>query len=200
MLVVASDVDASTERIINYLSDTHGVDINAVSFQYFRHESGEFLARVFLIDPSQVEYSTRTKTTSKRRRNLTYEELQEIADSNGVGELYEQLVKGLTACFDSRTRTQSSIALIGDMEGRKNTIFSLIPAKSSAEKGVRFQVYIDRLVGYLGAEKEGLTAAFPPGTKDYEPWKEAPPHLAGFFRTLDDIAQFLSSLRELRTQ
>jgi len=200
MLIVASHIDASTERIVNYLSDTYGVDINAVSFQYFHHTDGkEFLAHVFLIEPSQVEYSARTKTASKRRPNLTYKELQELADDNGVGELYQQLVQGLTACFDSRNRTRSSITFIGKLEGKRNTIFSLIPGDSSAERGVRFQVFIDRLVQHLGAEKESLIAVFPPGTQDYKPWEDAPPHLAGFFRTSDDIVQFLSSLRELRS-
>jgi uncharacterized protein YeaO (DUF488 family) len=201
MLIVASDIDASTERIVNYLSDTCGADINAVSFQYFRHvDNREFLARVFLIEPSQVEYSARTKSTSKRRPNLTYKELQKLADDNDVGELYKQLVEGLTVYFDSRDRTRSSITFIGNMEGKRNTIFSLIPGDSSAEKGVRFQTFIDRLVQYLGTEKESLLATFPPNTQDYEPWEGAPPHLAGFFCTRDDITRFLSSLRKLRAQ
>ena len=75
MLVVASELDPSTERILNYLSETHGADINAVTFHYFHHEGQrEFLARVFLIDPSQVAYSARTKSTSKRRQLPTYED------------------------------------------------------------------------------------------------------------------------------
>ncbi len=34
--VVASEIDDSTERIIKYLSETYGVDINAVRFQFYR--------------------------------------------------------------------------------------------------------------------------------------------------------------------
>jgi hypothetical protein len=90
MLIVASVIDPSTERIVNYLSANYGVDINAACFQYFQNKGGkEFLARVFLIEPSQVEYSSRTRGGSKRPPNLTFDELQEIADKNGVGELYE---------------------------------------------------------------------------------------------------------------
>jgi hypothetical protein len=37
-LVVASEIDDSTERIIHYLSETYGVDINAVRFQFFQAE------------------------------------------------------------------------------------------------------------------------------------------------------------------
>ncbi|MFP4395684.1 MAG: hypothetical protein ACLFTI_10520 [Anaerolineales bacterium] len=88
MLVVASEIDASTERILNYLSDTYGVDINAVSFQYFHHrEHKEFLARVFLIEPSQVDYSARTKSTSKRRNRPSYEEFRQMAEDKGVGDV-----------------------------------------------------------------------------------------------------------------
>ena len=38
LMVVASELDASTERIINYLSDNYGVPINAVFFRFFRVE------------------------------------------------------------------------------------------------------------------------------------------------------------------
>jgi hypothetical protein len=87
MLIVASRIDPSSERIIKYLSSGHGVNINAVTFHYFNtNEGNEFLGRVFLIDPSEVEYQTRTKGSSKRQPNLSYEELDELADQNGVGD------------------------------------------------------------------------------------------------------------------
>ncbi|MCH8151602.1 MAG: DUF91 domain-containing protein [Planctomycetes bacterium] len=55
LMVVASDLDASTERIIDYLSDNYGVPINAVFFRYFREGSAEYLARSWLIDPQEAE-------------------------------------------------------------------------------------------------------------------------------------------------
>ena len=36
IVVVASEIDASSERIIKYLSETHGVNVNAATFQYFQ--------------------------------------------------------------------------------------------------------------------------------------------------------------------
>src|ERR1035441_1121079 len=36
MRVVASEIDDSTERIIRYLSETYGVDINAARFQFYQ--------------------------------------------------------------------------------------------------------------------------------------------------------------------
>jgi len=38
MLIVASEIDSSSERIIRYLSDAYGVKINAITFQYFQDE------------------------------------------------------------------------------------------------------------------------------------------------------------------
>ena len=77
---------------------------------YFQSESGdEFLARVFLIEPSLVEYKTRTKSASKRKPNLTYEELLAMADENGVGDMYRRFLAGLDKYF-TRTRQQVPFA------------------------------------------------------------------------------------------
>ena len=58
LIVVASELDNSTERIISYLSELHGVPINAVFFRYFKDGSHEYLARTWLIDPNEVEART----------------------------------------------------------------------------------------------------------------------------------------------
>lgn len=55
LVIVASELDASTERIIDYLADNFGVSINAVFFRYFCDGDNEFLARTWLIDPQQAE-------------------------------------------------------------------------------------------------------------------------------------------------
>lgn len=55
LTLVASELDDSTERIINYLADEYGVAINAVFFRFFRDEEREYLHRAWLIDPGAVE-------------------------------------------------------------------------------------------------------------------------------------------------
>jgi hypothetical protein len=54
MVVVASQLDESSERIINYLSEEHGVSINAVFFSFFRDGESEFVGRAWLRDPSET--------------------------------------------------------------------------------------------------------------------------------------------------
>ena len=55
IVVVASELDSSTERIINYLSSNYGVPINVVFFRHFQEGGAEYLSRTWLIDPNQAE-------------------------------------------------------------------------------------------------------------------------------------------------
>lgn len=144
VLVVGSEIDASSERIIKYLSDAHGVNINAATFQYFQLPDGaELLARVFLIEPSEVELKTRTKGGSKRRPNLTYEELKALAVDNGVAELYDDAVAALEQLLQKQT-TRSSIRFTGSFNGSRQVVISLIPGESSTGEGLRYQIYKNR--------------------------------------------------------
>lgn len=47
--VVASDLDDSTERIVQYLSSTYSVPINVMLFRYFSDQGNDYLARTWLI-------------------------------------------------------------------------------------------------------------------------------------------------------
>ena len=86
------------------------MNINAATFNYFRLEDGkELLARIFLIEPSEVELKTRTLGSSKRRTRLSYEELDAQAEEAGVHELYEHA----GAAFGSVLRRYTSTSGIG---------------------------------------------------------------------------------------
>lgn len=55
LVVVASELDDSTERIINYLAEEYGVAINAIFFRFFKDGENEYLSRAWLIDPVEAE-------------------------------------------------------------------------------------------------------------------------------------------------
>ena len=67
MLIVGSEIDDSTVRIIDYLSsEPYSVNINAVNFNYFRDEDGnEFLAQSFIKPEENITQESRSK---KRKR------------------------------------------------------------------------------------------------------------------------------------
>lgn len=196
MMIVASYIDGRSERIIRYLSESYGVSINAAKFQYFRNERGsEFLARVFLIDPGQVE--DRTKDLAKRKPRLTYEQLQEIAEQNGVADIYQRLCDGLVTYFKKYT-TQSSLGFDWTFEDGRKSMMSLIPQESSAERGLRYRVYTSRFSAFLGIPEELATSIFPEKEK-WEYFKNAPPEWsghAGYFKSVEEAEAFLSRFSE----
>lgn len=55
MIVVASEVDDATKRIIEYLSEEHGVGINASFFNVFEAEGREWLTTDHLLDQEEVK-------------------------------------------------------------------------------------------------------------------------------------------------
>ncbi|NYS60697.1 endonuclease NucS domain-containing protein [Vreelandella salicampi] len=55
MVIVAAELDASTERIINYLNDKASVAVNAVFFSVFRDGESLYLSRSWMIDPVETE-------------------------------------------------------------------------------------------------------------------------------------------------
>ena len=76
-LVVAESIDASTERIVRYLSSLK-VPINVATIQHFRdRDDRSFLAQVYLIEPGEAE--AKSRSTSRRTPRQTVDGLQEMA-------------------------------------------------------------------------------------------------------------------------
>ncbi|MCK4391765.1 DUF91 domain-containing protein [Candidatus Bipolaricaulota bacterium] len=71
LVVVAAELDSSTERIVRYLSEEHSVPINAVFFRVFKDGDCEYLTRAWFIDPTEVE-SGATAVSPKEPWNGEY--------------------------------------------------------------------------------------------------------------------------------
>jgi hypothetical protein len=55
LVIVGAEFSAPTERIVNYLAATHKVKINAVFFRVFKDGDREYIARVWLRDPTSID-------------------------------------------------------------------------------------------------------------------------------------------------
>jgi len=162
MLIVGSEIDPASERIIRCLSETFGVGSNAATFKYFRTPDGrEFLARLFLIDPAEA-----CERVTPRSKRATPEQLEAIADSVGVGDLYRAVLARLEPLFTSHT-TRAGITFTDKSSGSTKAMFRLIPGESDRQHGLRFQLYSNRLAELLGITMDRLRQALPSGA---EPW------------------------------
>lgn len=65
LIIVASEMDSHTERIISYLSENYDVPINIVFFRYFTDNNNEYIVRSWLINPNEVEVKA---SNSKRQK------------------------------------------------------------------------------------------------------------------------------------
>ncbi len=62
MVVVASELDDSSERIVQYLAEEHDININVIFFMFFKTETEELIGRAWLMDPEKVQERSVAKT------------------------------------------------------------------------------------------------------------------------------------------
>lgn len=195
ILIVASEIDPSTERIISYLSESYQVPINVAKFNYFNNKGHELLARKFLVDPNQVKENIASK--SLRKTNLTYKELEETAENNGVNHIYKLVCQGLIKYPFWTNTTKSCITFTGTGKSR-SAIFNLIPIESNPDFGLKFKIYLTRLSKYLNKAEEAITEFLPkiePVLQ--EEWSGLV--VQGFFATEESANHFLTKLNEARS-
>ncbi len=64
LLIVASEIDSITERVINFLSNK-GLNINAATFNYYKDDTSEFIARNFLIKREELFVTDENKRSGR---------------------------------------------------------------------------------------------------------------------------------------
>ncbi|MCI0348343.1 MAG: endonuclease NucS [Acidobacteriales bacterium] len=86
ILLVAASLDGSAERIINYLSERHEIDVNAAFFKVCQLEDGQrLLIRTVLVDEETVE----SRSAQKQRRGAA--DVIQLAESRGVMDFLKPL-------------------------------------------------------------------------------------------------------------
>lgn len=64
IIIVASELDPSTERIVAYLN-AHDIAINVVFFKVFEHGGQQLLSRAWMIDPGETQANAAATNTAK---------------------------------------------------------------------------------------------------------------------------------------
>jgi hypothetical protein len=88
IVIVAASLDASSERIVSYLSK-RSVAINVLCFQVFEHRAEKLLSRIWLHDP--VESQAASSSTSQRSPESWNGEY--YVSFGGKGRSWEEAVK-----------------------------------------------------------------------------------------------------------
>lgn len=67
IVIVAAQLDAATERIVDYLAD-RGITINVILFQVFEHEGDLLLSRAWLFDPAETQVEAASSSRESREK------------------------------------------------------------------------------------------------------------------------------------
>ena len=201
-LIVAERIDTSTERIIQYLSELN-VPINVLTVQQFQDADGKrMLAQVYLVEPEVA--TQRSRSQSKRTSYKTVNELQTIANENGIGELYGRVrrgVRGILSAQAYRTR----VAYIARREDGSRRTVMIVSAVPSQDSGLPFTIHATRLQAILSIDLEALKGALPHGTEDLsvshwvgsdESERQNARGVQGSFKVSQEVDKFISLLRQ----
>ena len=201
-LIVAESMDASTERIVQYLSDLN-VPINVATVQHFKASDGrEMLAQVYLVEPEVA--AAKAPSAQNRRYNRTLSEVYNLAEESGVESLYSRLRQGMQEVMQAGT-IGSSLVYRVTLDNRTLTVVIISPQNSSATEGLPYLLSGNRMVKYLGQTAEQI-AAFLPHVhirNEGSAWNGASPEerenwftFSGHFRTSEDIDRFVDALKK----
>ncbi len=160
MLIIGSRIDSSTERIINYLSESYGVGINAITFTFYEHDGKEFLSRNTLIEEDEAAAQQARHSRSKRKPPLTIEEFRSSIKDEALLGIFDHAVSAFVGIFDGRNTTQSTVSFVGNMDGSKNTILAIEPLQSDPGQGLSFYFYFDRFLTYFNLNEDKLHILF----------------------------------------
>lgn len=195
LLVVASEVDARSERIVRYLSETHGVPINAVTFNYFRAGDGrELLARTHLIKPDELR--TIRKSRSKRQRAATLDDRKEEAERLDIADLFDQLAEGMSRWFNAWAG--KTVVSFG-RRGRWLVMMRVLTTRS--EPGaLRFDSLDGRIGEAFGLSPADVRALLPLDVTPIQSATDGWEGSTGAFRDVAEIDHFLTGLSEAPQQ
>lgn len=191
--IVASEFEDSTERVIRYLSETYGVDINAARFQFFSMDGRQLLVRTFTV-AEDVAQSNTSKQPKRRRPAPTPKEMEQAAIEAGVGDLYRKFEQALGGKLKARTYS-AGLSFDAELAEGIRVVFNLVPGESSADKGLRFRVYLDRLREFVHVDEAVIADHFPLDAEPWQPWPGLK-GLAGYIRSEDDVRKVASLITD----
>lgn len=195
LLIVATELDPQSERIVQFLSSRYGVNLNVVFFDYYKDGEQELVGRSWLIAPEEVKRNAQTRNG---RPILSLEDLAELAAERGVGDLYRLLHEGLSRLSDQVGTTQSNVTYRWrSPSGGRSALVSVHPKVSDPQTGLIADIRVDDLARQIGLSPADLRVALPE--------RLGPKQIPGLylysegyaFRNREDVERFLGKLAPL---
>lgn len=199
-LIVAEEIGGSTERIVRYLSEL-GVPINVATVQAFKDAGGqEMLAQVFLVEPEIA----RARASSRKSGYLKAGEMEALADSNGLGDLYRRVRNASKVLKAPRGYYTEQTSYGWRFEDGGVRTVLMVSAVKQDNGGLQFEIHATRFDDYMGVPLDDLRAMLPTDVREdigvrgwrgsSEEERKSAVGLKGAFHTLKEVDTFVDKL------
>ena len=117
------------------------------------------LAQVYLIEPEEVR--PKVRGSSARSMYRTVNQLQVLADENGIGEIYRRLRDGVREVFSDQAYFQT-VGYVRRLEwGGMRTLMLVDAVSGDDDGGTRFVAHGNRFDEHMGIGMADLRALLP---------------------------------------
>ena len=198
-------MDASTERIVRYLSDLN-VPINVATVKHFRDKDGrEMLAQVYLIEPEVAEERARS---ASKRRGVTLELLQDEAERNDIGDMFRLMREGTRDDFLARPYYEKVWYGVRLANVGLRAVLWIWSVPTKYGQDMDFVIHTTRFSEHIGVSREHLLEWLPENTRDEDVrrWAGSSPEerenaqgLGGCFQSVEEVERFLAGLSRARS-
>ena len=194
LVFVADLIPIELQRIIEFMNEQMDpAEVLGVELKHFTDGTLKILVPQVIGMTAQKQDKSRQGSSVKRRPNLTYEELQQIADEHDVAELYSYAFKQLAPLFKTHSTTRSSVSFKDQFQESKYiAILNLIPDRST-ERGIFCEIYFDRLVELFKIDIHTLKEILPSNMKV---WPYDDTRYEGFFENKKEVANFVDGINK----
>ena len=164
MLFVADVIPAELRRIVEFVNaQMDPAEVLAVEIKHFVGPGLKTLVPRVIGQTAEAEGRKSTGRSTNRKPPLTLAELQSIADENGVGNNYRDLVGALTPLFSQTKTSRSTIGFYDSLESGTSSVvvISLSPVDAASDKGCQFAFHVDRCAAVFGVDRQELIESLP---------------------------------------
>jgi hypothetical protein len=126
--------------------------------------------------------------------------MTELARKAGVGDVFVKARDSFSDYLQPKRRKTTCAFGASLPNGPRNAaVLSLVPGESSAERGLRYQLYSKRLSELLGIDEETILSHFPANPERYNYVSNAPDDLrgwAGYIKDNSDIEKIVDLIKK----
>lgn len=199
LVFVADLIPLELRRIIEFLNKQMApAEVLGVELKYYSGDGQSSLVPCII---GQTAEATGRKRTHGNAVRTSLDAWQQVANQNGIGEFFAEMVSTLEEIFPDRSCANYGVTfrVLSTKSGRIANLLRIIPRRTTPQKGIRYVASLDRIAEECGINDEELIQNLPHFEKYRSP-TTAGRRYVGYFRNIDEVQQLVNFIMTNRLQ